>query len=118
MIERKNKNFRAGAVITGFMLLIILVGMVWTPYDPNAMNTAAKMAATLIAIALSTVLNAIYYIPAIVTVWSLPESELPKRAPRDIAFSVSAVISIVIVVFLGIAYTPVMRLIETGLALM
>mgnify|MGYP002856579561 CR=1 FL=1 len=45
MIERKNKNFRAGAVITGFMLLIILVGMVWTPYDPNAMNTAAKMSA-------------------------------------------------------------------------
>ena len=43
MIERKSKNFRAGAVITGFMLLLILVGMVWTPYDPNAMNAAAKM---------------------------------------------------------------------------
>ena len=45
MIDRKNKNFRAGAVITGLMLLIILVGLVWTPYDPNAMNSAAKMAA-------------------------------------------------------------------------
>lgn len=45
MIERKNKNFRAGAFITGIMLFIIFVGMVWTPYDPNAMNTAAKMSA-------------------------------------------------------------------------
>ena len=44
MIDRKNKNFRAGAVITGFMLLIILVGLVWTPFDPNAMNGAEKMA--------------------------------------------------------------------------
>ena len=41
---RHNKNFTAGAVITAFMLAVILVGMVWTPYDPNAMNGAAKMA--------------------------------------------------------------------------
>ena len=44
MIDRKNKNFRAGALITGLMLLIILVGAFWTPYDPNAMNASAKMA--------------------------------------------------------------------------
>ena len=44
MIDRKNKNFRAGAIITGIMLLIILVGLVWTPYDPNAMSASAKMA--------------------------------------------------------------------------
>ena len=44
MIDRRNKNFRAGAVITGIMLLIILVGLIWTPYDPNAMNGAEKMA--------------------------------------------------------------------------
>ena len=39
---RHNKNFTAGAAITAVMLLIILVGLVWTPYDPNAMNGAAK----------------------------------------------------------------------------
>lgn len=44
MIDRKNKNFRAGAIITGIMLLIIIAGMFWTPYDPNAMNGAAKWA--------------------------------------------------------------------------
>ncbi len=42
---RHNKNFTAGAVITGLMLAVILVGMVWTPYDPNAMNGRAKMLA-------------------------------------------------------------------------
>ncbi len=45
MIDRKNRYFRAGAVITGIMLLLILAGAVWTPYDPNAMNGAAKMTA-------------------------------------------------------------------------
>ena len=44
MIDRKNKNFRAGAIITGIMLVIILVGLIWTPYDPNAMSASAKMA--------------------------------------------------------------------------
>ena len=44
MIDRKNKFFRVGACITLFMLLLILVGLVWTPYDPNAMNASAKMA--------------------------------------------------------------------------
>ncbi len=45
MINTKDKNFRVGAFITGFMLLMILVGLAWTPYDPNAMNGAEKMAA-------------------------------------------------------------------------
>ena len=44
MIDRKNKNFRAGAIITGIMLLIIIIGAFWTPYDPNAMNGATKWA--------------------------------------------------------------------------
>ena len=44
MINKNNKNFRAGAIITGLMLLIIIVGAFWTPYDPNAMNGAAKWA--------------------------------------------------------------------------
>ncbi len=43
MIDRKNKNFRAGAVITAVMLALILVGAVWTPYDPTAMDGSVKM---------------------------------------------------------------------------
>ena len=44
MIKGKNSLFKAGAIITGIMLLIIVIGMFWTPYDPNAMNGAEKMA--------------------------------------------------------------------------
>ena len=44
MFDLKNKTFRAGTVITLVMLLIITVGVFWTPYDPNAMDAAGKMA--------------------------------------------------------------------------
>lgn len=43
MINRKDSHFRAGAVITGIMVLIIAVGIFWTPYNPNAMDGSAKM---------------------------------------------------------------------------
>ena len=43
MINTKGKNFRVGAGITLFMMLLILIGAFWTPYDPNAMNAAEKM---------------------------------------------------------------------------
>ena len=45
MIKGTNSHFKIGAVITGITLLIIIVGIFWTPYDPNQMNGAAKMAA-------------------------------------------------------------------------
>lgn len=45
MIDRKNKTFRAGVIITLIMLVIIAVGAFWTPYDPNAMDGTARLAA-------------------------------------------------------------------------
>ncbi len=44
MINTKDKTFRVGAGITLFMLAVILIGVFWTPYDPNAMNAGEKMA--------------------------------------------------------------------------
>ena len=44
MKKKRSKNFILGAIITGFMLLFVLVGMVWTPYDPEAMDGANKLA--------------------------------------------------------------------------
>jgi len=38
-------NFIIGCCITGFVLLLILIGSVWTPYDPEAMDGMAKMQA-------------------------------------------------------------------------
>ena len=42
MKYRKNANFRAGAAITVFMMIIIILGLFWTPYDPNAMSGSEK----------------------------------------------------------------------------
>jgi len=84
----------------------------------STMGSATKMGATLIAIALSTVLNALYYIPAVVTVWSTPDGESPERAPHDPTFVIAAVVSIAAVVLLGVAYTPVMHMVEVGFALL
>lgn len=38
-------NFRIGAVITGIMLLLIVIGFFYTPYNPTAMDNGAKLAA-------------------------------------------------------------------------
>ena len=43
MQRLRDKTFRTGAVITAFMLAVIILGAFWTPYDPNAMNNAEKM---------------------------------------------------------------------------
>lgn len=39
-----NKNFIAGAVITGIMLVLLIWGMIKTPYDPDAMDASLKFA--------------------------------------------------------------------------
>lgn len=45
MIKGKNSHFTAGVIITGIMMVIILVGLFWTPYDPNKMSGGEKMMA-------------------------------------------------------------------------
>ena len=46
MKKRFNNNRRLyiGAVITGAMLILAFVGLFFTPYDPNAMDTSSKLA--------------------------------------------------------------------------
>ncbi len=41
-MKKRNYNLTIGCVLTGFMLLLILIGYFWTPYAPTAMNAAAK----------------------------------------------------------------------------
>ena len=43
MIKGMNSHFKIGAVITIIMLVIIIIGMFWTPYDPNQMSGSEKM---------------------------------------------------------------------------
>lgn len=42
--KMKDLNFYIGAVITGIVILLVIVGAFYTPYDPDAMNAADKFA--------------------------------------------------------------------------
>lgn len=42
--KKKNFNLIVGGSITGVILLMILVGVFYTPYDPNAMDASSKFA--------------------------------------------------------------------------
>lgn len=41
---KKNYNFILGSIFTGIILLLIIVGSVYTPYDPDAMDASSKFA--------------------------------------------------------------------------
>lgn len=42
--KKKNYNLIVGGSITGVILLMILIGVFYTPYDPNVMDASAKFA--------------------------------------------------------------------------
>ncbi len=42
--KKRNYNFIFGGIITGILCLLILIGIVYTPYDPEAMNASEKLA--------------------------------------------------------------------------
>lgn len=42
--DQRDYKFYIGAVMTGIVVLLVLVGVFYTPYDPDAMNTADKFA--------------------------------------------------------------------------
>jgi len=43
VLDHRNGCFLAGCIITGILLALILLGAVWTPYDPTAMMTGPKL---------------------------------------------------------------------------
>lgn len=44
MKKKKNYNFILGCVITGAVLFLVLLGTVYTPWDPEAMDVSKKLA--------------------------------------------------------------------------
>ena len=45
MNKKMNGYLRVGLILTGFLAALILLGMFWTPYDPQAMSVGPKLAA-------------------------------------------------------------------------
>ena len=41
--KHKNGFFRTGLVLTGLVVFLVLLGMVWSPYDPTARGSPSVM---------------------------------------------------------------------------
>ena len=83
--------------------------------------TDTKIVLTLAVLAISSVLNALYYIPAVINIWSIrKEAALPEagKAKKDPTATAAIILLACGVLFLGVCFTPVMNIIVRGLELM
>ena len=86
-----------------------------------AMDDPGKMLAALLVLAGSSVLNAMYYLPAIVGIWFPADEGKPEPLAEeqgDWGFILSTVVFLILNVGLGVAIEPMIRLIEVGLRLL
>ena len=102
-------------------------GFVSKLYFASASLPTNKTALILLTIALSTVLNALYYVPALLAIWVRPPAEEEKALLADVApgelkfdhsFTAAAVVLMAGIFALGIFYHPVLNVIEAGLRLL
>ena len=99
-------------LLTGFTAKLFLADA--------AMGGSVKMWLGLLTLALSSVLNARYYVPAMFAIWAkdTPVEKPALPVPRNRGFSVSAVILTACVVLLGTAAVPVVRIIQLELSML
>ncbi len=76
-----------------------------------------KLILTLSVLAISSILNALYYIPALIGIWSSRQSDA-VHIQRDRSCALAIIMLIAGVLFLGVCFSPVMNLIVRGLELM
>ena len=74
----------------------------------------------LLALGASSVLNALYYLPAILAIWARPAAgdPIPERAGRDAGFVWSTLAFLACNVALGVAIGPTLGLLQAGLAML
>ncbi|MBQ9832976.1 MAG: sodium:proton antiporter, partial [Clostridia bacterium] len=73
---------------------------------------------TLIALAASSVLNALYYIPAVIAIWTPSEFMVKGEKKKNTAYNIAAPILMALIVIMGICCIPVSEVINTGLSLL
>lgn len=132
------KNLRGSAyrdIVAGAGFTVGALSMIGIPlfggfvsklYFANAALPTGKTALILLTIALSTVLNALYYVPALLAIWVKPPEEderqiladiQPSETAFDHSFTAAALILMAGIFVLGIFYHPITAVIETGVRL-
>ena len=79
--------------------------------------TGIRMVLVLGALAISMILNAMYFLPSVIAIWSRPKEEV-KKAQISPLFAVAMVLFIVVNFVLGIGYRPIVEVMEMGIELM
>ena len=101
-------------------------GFVSKLYFANASLPTGMTAMTLLTIALSTVLNALYYVPALLAIWVKPPAEDEAAVLADVhagelafdqAFTAADILLVAAIFVLGIFYHPITDVIEAGVRL-
>jgi len=136
--HRSMKNLRGSAyrdVGAGIGFTVGALSMIGIPlfggfvsklYFANASLPTNRTALTLLTIALSTVLNALYYVPALLAIWIKPSPEeeaevladaTPEQLAFDRPFTTAATVLTLAIFVLGIFYHPITSVIEAGVRL-
>ena len=77
-----------------------------------------KMLPTLIVLAISTILNAIYFMKTVVRIYTPVKSDYPKIPwKQDVSYAVVCICFIICNVVLGMCSEPIVDLIRSGLAM-
>jgi multicomponent Na+:H+ antiporter subunit D len=94
-------------------------GFVSKVYFASAsLESPEKMIPTLLILALSTILNALYYFPVLLVIYSFEagRDDLAK-IPISINYRLAVLCYMAVNIYLGINYTPIIRILERGLAM-
>lgn len=84
----------------------------------SAAGGKLQLSIVLAALAISMILNAIYFIPTVISIWSKPEKDVQPKAEPTFSFKFVCVAFIAINFILGIFFQPIIAVIEQGLRLL
>ncbi|MDD2954815.1 MAG: proton-conducting transporter membrane subunit [Oscillospiraceae bacterium] len=113
-------GFTVGALsMVGMPLLAGFVSKLY--FAMGSLDEPGRMWWTLLVLAASSVLNALYYIPAVIAIWTPVKkgADAPVQKVRPgLAFVFSVVLFLIANFALGVGFAPVIRVIESGLSLL
>ncbi len=137
--HRSMQNLRGSAyrdIVAGIGFTVGTLSMIGIPmfggfvsklYFSSAAVSTNRTTLTLLTIALTTVFNALAYVPAVLAIWDRPgpeESErlvknsTPEELAPDFSFRTAAVLLTLAIFVLGIFYHPITDILMAGVRLM
>ena len=116
------RNPLAGiAFIVGAMSMIgvpLFAGFISKLYFAEAALEMTGTRLVPVLAAISMILNAMYFLPSVIAIWSRPETkEKTVRVQNSPLFAMAMVLFIVVNLALGIGYRPIIEIMKMGIEL-